>query len=89
MSYRGRKDVAFTGGQLAMKPTSEQTRNGVLSAIPFPTEEALNMRSFFCCTTERTEVAARPHPAAVDPSSAYGCVDWYLYPDSKPGSAAA
>jgi hypothetical protein len=88
-SYRERKDVAITGGQLAMKPTSEQTRNGVLAAVPFPPEEALNMKSFFRYTTEQTEVAAGPRPAVVDPSSAYGCVDWYIYPDSKPKSAAA
>jgi hypothetical protein len=47
------------------------------------------MKSFFRYTTEQTEVAAGPRPAVVDPSSAYGCVDWYIYPDSKPKSAAA
>jgi hypothetical protein len=88
-SYRERKDVAVTGGQLAMKPTSEQTRKGVLTAVPFPPEEVLKMQSFFRYTTEQTEVAAGPHPGVVDPSSAYGCVDWYIYPDSKPKGAAA
>ena len=71
-----------------MKPTSEQTRKGVLTAVPFPPEEVLKMQSFFRYTTEQTEVAAGPHPAVVDPSSAYGCVDWYIYPDSKPKNAA-
>jgi hypothetical protein len=47
------------------------------------------MQSFFRYTTEQTEVAAGPHPGVVDPSSAYGCVDWYIYPDSKPKGAAA
>lgn len=72
-----------------MKPTSEQTRNGVLSAVPFHPEELLNMKSFFRYATEQTEVVVGPQPPAVDPSCAYGCVDWYLYPDSKPESAAA
>jgi hypothetical protein len=88
-SYRERKDVALNGGQLAMKPTSEQTRNGVLTAVTFPPEEVLNMKSFFRQTIERTEVAAGTLAAVVDPSSAYGCVDWYIYPDSKPKNAAA
>ena len=44
-----------------MKPTSEQTRRGVLSAIPFLPEE---------------------QSVGTGPSPAYGCVDWYLYPDS-------
>jgi hypothetical protein len=72
-----------------MKPTSEQTRNAVLSAVPFP-EALLTMESSFRNTTSGSaDPAATRHPATVDPSSAYGCVDWYLYPDSKPESAAA
>jgi hypothetical protein len=67
-----------------MKPTPEQTRNAVLSAIPFP-EELLLLKS---------EPVAKVHPTsahqrAVDPSSAYGCVDWYLYPDPPAESVAA
>ncbi len=65
-----------------MKPTPEQTRNAVLSAVPFP-EELLT----------KSEVAAivpaSARPLAVDPSSAYGCVDWYIYPDSDAKSVAA
>jgi hypothetical protein len=56
-----------------MKPTPEQTRNAVLSAVPFP--EDLLLKS--------EPVAPRSaHPLAVDPSSAYGCVDWYIYPEA-------
>ena len=68
----------------SMKPTPEQTRNAVLAAVPFP-EELLLLKS---------EPVAPVHPSsarplAVDPSSAYGCVDWYLYPDSDAKSVAA
>jgi hypothetical protein len=75
-----------------MKPTSEQTRNAVLSAVPFLPEDLLTSDSFFrysTTLTERTHDVAAPHPAAVDPSSAYGCVDWYIYPDSKAENVAA
>jgi len=67
-----------------MKPTPEQTRNAVLSAVPFP-EELLTLKS-------EAVAIGRPisaHPLAVDPSSAYGCVDWYIYPDSAVKSVAA
>ena len=71
-----------------MKPTSEQTRNGVLSAVPLLPEDLLNMKSFFRCVTEpSSDVGPAPHPASVDPSTAYGCVDWFIYPD--PDSKAA
>jgi hypothetical protein len=72
-----------------MKPTSEQTRNGVLSAVPVLPEDLLNMTSFFRLIKESADAVAAPRPAAVDPSTAYGCVDWYLYPDPKVSSAAA
>ncbi len=77
-----------------MKPTSEPTRNGILSAVPFP-EELLTMTSVFRSTTtipateQSPSAAAGPHRTVVDSSSAYGCVDWYMYPDAKPESAAA
>jgi hypothetical protein len=89
-SHVERKDVASIGGQLAMKPTSEQTRNGVLSAVPFP-EELLILESSFRnnATAESVHVGAALHPTAIDPSLAYGCVDWYIYPDSKVDSVAA
>jgi hypothetical protein len=32
---------------------------------------------------------ARQALPAVDPSSAYGCVDWFLYPDQTAGRSAA
>jgi hypothetical protein len=66
-----------------MKPTPEQTRNAVLSSVPFPEELLL--------TGERG-ATARPgsvRPLPVEPSSAYGCVDWYLYPDTADKSVAA
>jgi hypothetical protein len=63
-----------------MKPTSEQTRNGFLSA-PFQPEEMPKMRSVFPRNTSvSVEVSAE---APVDPSNAYGCVDWFIYPDPK------
>jgi hypothetical protein len=67
-----------------MKPTSEQTRKGVLSAVPLLPEDLLKMRSFFRYTpTESSDTVTVHRSAAVDPSSAYGCVDWYIYPDPK------
>jgi hypothetical protein len=66
-----------------MKPTPEQTRNAVVSAVPFPEELLL---------TGEPVVAVRPTSVrliAVEPSSAYGCVDWYIYPDTAVKSVAA
>jgi hypothetical protein len=64
-----------------MKPTSEQTVNGVLSAVPVLSEEdVLTLVSFSRHTIRSADDVTASHPA-VDPSSAYGCVDWYLYPD--------
>lgn len=71
-----------------MKPTSEQTRNGVLSAVPFVPQDSLSMKSFFRYTTEPPCAAAAPNPAVVDPSTAYGCVDWFIYPDPDAITAA-
>jgi hypothetical protein len=61
-----------------MKPTPEQTRNAVLSAVPFP-EDLLLSKSEPVATMVEPRSA---HSLAVDPSSAYGCVDWYLYPEA-------
>ena len=73
-----------------MKPTSEQTRNGVLSAVPLPPEDLRVLRTLFGYTTPTpAEPATESHSRTVDPSCAYGCVDWYIYPDSKIESAAA
>jgi hypothetical protein len=63
-----------------MKPTSEQTRNGVLSAVSLP-EDLLKMRSFFRYVTDPSDVGTNPRPASVDPSTAFGCVDWFIYPE--------
>ncbi len=64
-----------------MKPTSEQTRKGVLSAVSRLPEGLLTMKSSFRYPMELSDVASAPHPAAVDPSTAYGCVDWFIYPE--------
>jgi hypothetical protein len=72
-----------------MKPTSEQTRNAVLSAVPVPPEDLQVMKTLFGYGVAQTPEVSSPHPVAVDPSSAYGCVDWYLYPDSKVEDVAA
>lgn len=66
-----------------MKPTSEQTRKGVLSAVPSYMPENLKMRSFFRSNpTGPSDAVAASRPASVDPSTAYGCVDWFIYPDA-------
>ncbi len=69
-----------------MKPTSEQTRKGVLSAVSPRAEDLLNMKSFFRCVTDPSE-GTTPRPASIDASTAFGCVDWFIYPDSDPSSA--
>jgi hypothetical protein len=75
--------------KLAMKPTSEQTRNAILSAVPFPEELLILESSFRNAAIEPAHAVAAPHPTILDPSLAYGCVDWYIYPDSKAESVAA
>jgi hypothetical protein len=72
-----------------MKPTSEQTRNGVLSAVPVLSEEDVLTLVSSRYTPGLSDAVTASRPAAVDPSSAYGCVDWYLYPDPKVHSAVA
>ena len=66
-----------------MKPTPEQTRNGVLSPVPFP--EELLLKSETLDPVHPNSV----RPLAVDPSTAYGCVDWYIYPEAAVKSVAA
>jgi hypothetical protein len=66
-----------------MKPTSQQTRNAVLSAVPFLPEDRVAMKILFGYGVSQTPEVASARPAAIDPSSAYGCVDWFLYPDPK------
>jgi hypothetical protein len=67
-----------------MKPTPEQMRNAVLSAVPFP-EELLLPKNEPVAGVQPTSA----RPLAVDPSSVYGCVDWYMYPDTAVKSVAA
>jgi hypothetical protein len=65
-----------------MKPTSEQTRKGVPSAVPAYMPEDLTRRSFFRHNpTGPSDAIAALRPASVDPSTAYGCVDWFIYPE--------
>jgi hypothetical protein len=66
-----------------MKPTPEQTRNAVVSAVPFP--EELLLKSETLDPVHPNSV----RPLAVDPSTAYGCVDWYIYPETAVKSVAA
>jgi hypothetical protein len=67
-----------------MKPTSEQTRKGVLSAVPSCMPEDLKMRSFFRYNPTRpSDATPASRPVNVDPSTAYGCVDWFIYPDDS------
>ena len=66
-----------------MKPTSEQTRKGVLAAVPPYMPEDLMMRSLFRHNPTRpSDAPAASRPASVDPSTAYGCVDWFIYPEA-------
>jgi hypothetical protein len=72
-----------------MKPTSQQTQNAVLSAVPIPPDDLQVMKTLFGYGVAQTPEVSSAHPVVVDPSSAYGCVDWYLYPDSKVEDVAA
>ena len=38
------------------------------------------------CIKRSSRMEVEKHLAEIDPSLAYGCVDWYLYPDLKRGS---
>ena len=40
-------------------------------------------------TTGSAQDRARQALPAVDPSTAFGCVDWFLYPDQAVGRSAA
>jgi hypothetical protein len=63
--------------------------HSVLAAIPFPANALLNVKGFFPPSAPMAESAEATRPPAVDPASAYGCVDWYLYPDTKPENAGS
>jgi hypothetical protein len=47
------------------------------------------MKTLFGYGVAQTPEVTSAHPAAVDPASAYGCVDWYLYPDPDVENVAA
>jgi hypothetical protein len=66
-----------------MKPTPEQTRNAILSAVSFPEELLVKSEPV------SSVLPGSARPLAVDPSSAYGCVDWYIYPETAVKSVAA
>lgn len=73
-----------------MTPSS-QTRNRTLAAMPCaPEDREARVRyahPYGGGYVESAKKAARTeavqHLAAVDPSCAYGCVDWFIYPDPK------
>ena len=65
-----------------------QAGNGVLSAFPRALDQTATQLPSSRPVADTTGTdAARPAPA--DPACAYGCVDWYLYPDLKREHAAA
>jgi hypothetical protein len=66
-----------------MKPTPEQTRNAIVSAVPFSEELLLKSEPV------GSVLPGLARPLAVDPSSAYGCVDWYIYPETAVKRVAA
>ena len=77
--------------------SSMQTRNRIISAVASePDETTAPTRcshrtanlGFVESAKKAACIEAPQHLAALDPSSAYGCVDWYLYPDPKPKHAA-
>ena len=71
-----------------MEPTSEQTRHAVFAAVPVLTDDdLLSMQESY--RSPEANAAAASGPGGADPASAFGCVDWYLYPDAKPESIAA
>ncbi len=71
---------------------STQTRSRILPTMPCP-PEAKESRGRYAHSVhgggyvESAKKAARTeaiqHLAAVDASCAYGCVDWYIYPEPK------
>lgn len=82
--YWAQRCVAALEASSLMKQTSEQTRKGVLSAVPCLPDDLLTMKSSFRHPMEVSVEASELHPPVVDPSTAYGCVDWFIYPDPKP-----
>ena len=66
-----------------------QAGNGGLSAFPRALDQTAiqTPSSRPIADTAGTDAAQQPTP--VDPAFAYGCVDWYLYPDLKREHTAA
>ncbi|TLY80295.1 MAG: hypothetical protein E6K49_02420 [Gammaproteobacteria bacterium] len=65
-----------------------QVGNGALSAFPGALDQtATQIPSARPMADSTGADAAQPTP--VDPTCAYGCVDWYLYPDLKREHATA
>jgi len=58
--------------------TAQDSRRRTLPVVPGTPELSGNARD-----------RARQALPAVDPSSAFGCVDWFLYPDQVVGRSAA
>ncbi len=80
-----------------MKPISDRPQNRIISAVAIradltEAEQQALRSSGYAEVTMRFTKAARTEVvkncADVDPSLAYGCVDWYLYPDSNRESHA-
>ena len=65
-----------------------QVGSGVLSAFPDALDQTATQTPSSCPPADATGTdAARQRP--IDPAFAYGCVDWYQYPDLKREHAAA
>ena len=58
--------------------TAQESRGGRTSTVSVTAESSATVR-------ERIKQAL----PAIDPSSAFGCVDWFLYPDQAVGRSVA
>jgi hypothetical protein len=98
--HRSVSEKAYThrlqpGGRTQMN-TPSQTRNRTVSAVLSSADEAAVQQlhcqptagsGFLQTAKEAAHAEVAQHLAPVDPSFAFGCVDWYLYPDAKPEHA--
>jgi hypothetical protein len=66
--------------------SSPQTRQRNLPAQESRRRSASNATSASADGSASARV--RQSPPAVDPSSVFGCVDWFLYPDQAVGGSA-
>lgn len=55
----------------------------------YPAVESRRRTSSGADASGAAQGRARPVLPAVDPSMAFGCVDWFLYPDQGAGRSAA